>query len=131
MQNNEYCEICQTHGHPPRLCPILQKYSSAPNTLYCSFCGSSTHSTDRCRALDALADRLDRTTFRVNETPQGLGRGQGGGVRGDFRGGRIGEEDQVDDTTLMSKAIWLEIVLIRGSHGALTVEPMGMQLKTA
>jgi hypothetical protein len=48
------------------------------------------HATNQCRALDALADRLDRTSFRVNETPQGLGRGRGGGAGGDFRGGRTG-----------------------------------------
>jgi hypothetical protein len=42
-----------------------------------------------------------------------------------------GEEDQEDATTVMSKAIWLETVLIRGSHGALTAEPMGTQMKTS
>jgi hypothetical protein len=31
---------------------------------------------------------LDRTSFRVNETPQGPGRGQGGEVGVDFIGGR-------------------------------------------
>jgi hypothetical protein len=41
--------------------------------------------------LDALADRLDQTSFRVNETPQGMGRGQGGGDGGEFRGGIRGE----------------------------------------
>jgi hypothetical protein len=78
-----------------------------------------------------LRTRLDRTSFRVNETPQGPGRGRGGGAGGDFRGGRTGEEDQVDATTVMSKATWLDIVLTRGGHGALTAEPMGTQLKTA
>jgi hypothetical protein len=33
-------------------------------------------------------DRLDRTTFRVNENLQGPGRGRGGGPGGDFIGGR-------------------------------------------
>jgi hypothetical protein len=46
------------------------------------------HTTNQCRVLDALVDRLDRTTFRVNENPQGLERGRGGGARGDFKGGR-------------------------------------------
>jgi hypothetical protein len=46
------------------------------------------HTTNKCRVLDSLANRLDRTTFRVNENPQGPGRGQGGGDGGDFRGGR-------------------------------------------
>jgi hypothetical protein len=46
------------------------------------------HSTNQCRALDALADIFDRTSFNVNETPQGPGRGQGGGAGGDFIGGR-------------------------------------------
>jgi hypothetical protein len=39
------------------------------------------------------------------------------------------EEDQIDATTVMRKATWLDIVLIRGDHGALTKEPMSMQLK--
>jgi hypothetical protein len=84
----EYCEICRIHGHGPRQCPIIQKYSTVPNTVHCEFCASTTHTTNQCRVLDALADRLDRTTFRVNETPQGPGRGRGGGAGGDFRGGR-------------------------------------------
>jgi hypothetical protein len=53
------------------------------------FCAYTTHTTNKRRVLDALADRLDRTTFRVNETPQGPERGQGGGAGGDFRGGRV------------------------------------------
>jgi hypothetical protein len=32
----------------------------------------------------------------------------------------LGEENQVDATTVMSKATWIEIVLIRGNHGYLT-----------
>ena len=42
-----------------------------------------------------------------------------------------GEEDQVVSTTVTSKATWLDIVFIWGGHGALTAEPMGMQLKTS
>jgi hypothetical protein len=71
----KYCEICRIHGHGPRQCPIMQKYSTVPNIVHCEFCTSTTHTTNQCRALDALADRLDRTTFRVNENPQGPGRG--------------------------------------------------------
>jgi hypothetical protein len=89
-QTTEYCEIFRTHGHAPRQCPIMQKYMTVPNTIHCEFCASMTHATNQCRALDVLADRLDRTTFRINETPQGPGRGQGGGVGGGFRGGRNG-----------------------------------------
>jgi hypothetical protein len=37
------------------------------------------------------------------------------------------EEDQADSTTVMSKAIWLDTVLIRDDHGSLTAEPMGRQ----
>jgi len=51
---------------------------------------STTYTTNQCQELDALADRLDRTTFRVNENPQGLGRGRGCGARGDIKGGIIG-----------------------------------------
>jgi hypothetical protein len=43
----------------------------------------------------------------------------------------LGEEDQVDATIMMRKATWMEIFLTQGGHGALTAEPMGMQLKTA
>jgi hypothetical protein len=48
---------------PPQHFPILQKYSPTPNTLYYELCGSPTHNTNQCHALDALVDRLDRSTF--------------------------------------------------------------------
>ena len=89
LLTNEYYEIFRTHGHPPWHCPILRKSYSATNTLYCEFCGSSTHGTERCRALDALADRLDRTTSRVAEGSQEYGAGCGRGIGG-FWGGRTG-----------------------------------------
>jgi hypothetical protein len=44
--------------------------------VYCEFCGSPTHTTKQCRALDALADRLDRSAFRVDEALQGFGGGR-------------------------------------------------------
>jgi len=84
----EYCDICRIHGHGSRQCPIIQKYSIVPNIAHCDFCASTTHTTNHCRVLDALANRLDRTTFRVNETPQGPRRGRGGGAGGYFKGGR-------------------------------------------
>ena len=80
----EYCEIFRTLGHPPRMCPILQKYSMVPNNVYCEFCVSTTHNTEQCRALDALADRLDHPSYRVNDAPMG----RGGGMRGGRTGGR-------------------------------------------
>jgi hypothetical protein len=43
----------------------------------------------------------------------------------------LGEEDQVDATTVMRKVTWLGIVLNRDDHGALTAEPMDTQLKTS
>jgi hypothetical protein len=46
-----------------------------------------THATNQFRSLDTLVDRLDRTMFKVNETPQGLGRGKGGQIGGGFIGG--------------------------------------------
>jgi hypothetical protein len=70
-----------------RQCPIIKKYSTIPNTVYYEFFTSTTHTTNHCTELDAIPDRLDQITFRVNETPQGLGRGQGGGTRGDFSEG--------------------------------------------
>jgi hypothetical protein len=63
-----------------------------PNTIHCEVFGSATHATNQFRAFDALIDRLDRMTFRVNETPQGLRRGLGSrggcGFRGERNGGR-------------------------------------------
>jgi hypothetical protein len=87
-QRNEYCEICRTHGNPPRHFPILHKYSHVPNIVHYEFCGSTTHTMKQCRDLDALADRLDHSVFRVDEAPQGFGGGHQGG--GGFRGGRTG-----------------------------------------
>jgi hypothetical protein len=43
----------------------------------------------------------------------------------------LGEEGQANVITVMSKATWLETVLIQGGHGALTAEPMGMQLNNS
>jgi hypothetical protein len=43
----------------------------------------------------------------------------------------LGEEGQEDVITFMSKVTWLETFHIQGGHGALIVEPMGTQLKTA
>jgi hypothetical protein len=67
----EYCEICRIHGHGTRQCPIMQKYSTVPNTVHYDLCTSTMHTTNQCRALDALADRLYLTTIMVNENPQG------------------------------------------------------------
>jgi hypothetical protein len=83
----EYCEICRTPGHASRKFPIMQKYTTVINTIHFDFFTSTTHATNKCRALDALAKILDRTTFRIKETPQGLGRGQGCGGGGGFIGG--------------------------------------------
>jgi hypothetical protein len=71
----EYCEICRIHGHGPRQYLIIYKYSMVLNIVHSKFCAYTTHATNKCRSLDALADILDQTSFRVNETPQGLGRG--------------------------------------------------------
>jgi hypothetical protein len=68
-QTTEYCDIFQTQGHALRQCPILQKYLTTPNKINYDFCASTTQATNKFRALDALADKLDRTSFRVNETP--------------------------------------------------------------
>jgi hypothetical protein len=55
--------------------------------VHCEFSASTKNATNQCRALDALADRLDQTSLRVNETPQGPERGRGGGSEGYSRGG--------------------------------------------
>jgi hypothetical protein len=64
----------------------------------------------------------------MNENPQELGRGRGGGARGYFRGGRTGEEDQAYVITMMKRVTRPEIVLIQGKHGPVIPEPMDMQL---
>lgn len=60
------------------------------------------HGTERCRALDALADRLDRTTFRVAEGKDLRDTGQVVGevevVSGEDE---LAEEDRSDVTTMM------------------------------
>jgi len=84
-QSGEYFEMCRSHGHSPRHCPILQKYSLVLNTIYYKFCGSPTQTTKWCHSLNALADRFDQFSFRVDEAPQGFGGGCGG--RGGFTGG--------------------------------------------
>jgi hypothetical protein len=86
----EYCEVFRIHGNGPRQCPIIHKYLAIPNIVHCEFCASTKNATNQCRALDALADRLDRTSLRVNETPQGPKIGRGGGSKGYSRGGRTG-----------------------------------------
>lgn len=69
--SREYYSLFSYYGHPLRHCPILQKYTYVRNTTYCELCSSSTYSTDKCSALDALEDMLDRTSFRVSEESQG------------------------------------------------------------
>lgn len=67
----DFFEVCRAYGHLPWMCTILKKYSNVPNNTYCEFFTSTTHYTDQCRALDALAKRLDKSTFRVNESNKG------------------------------------------------------------
>jgi hypothetical protein len=54
--------------------------------IYYELCGSLTHTTKKCHTLDALAYRLERSTFRINEVPPGFGGGCRGG--GGFIGGQ-------------------------------------------
>jgi hypothetical protein len=67
--SNEYYEISQNNNHFPRHCPILHKYTPMLNTMYYDTFGSPSHNTNQCHALDALAERLDRSAFIVNEGP--------------------------------------------------------------
>jgi hypothetical protein len=46
LQSAEYCEICRIHGHAPRQFPIIQNYSSVPNTIHCELCASIAHATN-------------------------------------------------------------------------------------
>jgi hypothetical protein len=85
------------------------------NTIYYELCGSPTHSTIQFRSLDALANILDHSTFRVNETPQGFEGGQQGG--GNFRGGKIGRRGIVSTTTVMNKGILQDIFHFHEDHG--------------
>ena len=50
----------------------MHKYMTVPNKIHYDLCESMTHATNQCRALGTLAERLDWTMFRVNETPQDL-----------------------------------------------------------
>jgi hypothetical protein len=61
--------------------------------MYCELCGSPYHNTNQCHALDALADRLDRFAFKLNEGPQGFGGDCRGG--GGYRGGRTGRRGPI------------------------------------
>jgi len=56
--------------------------------VYYEFCRSTTHTTKKCHALDALANRIDLSSFNIDEAPQGFGGGRKDG--GDFIGGRTG-----------------------------------------
>lgn len=49
--------------------------SAKPNNLFCEFYGPPNHHMNQCRSLDALADRLDRSAFRINGTHRGRGVG--------------------------------------------------------
>jgi hypothetical protein len=93
--------------------------------VYCELCGSPTHTTKQCHALDALADRLDRSAFRVDKAPQGFG----GGHRGRGRISRwmdLVEEDQFIVTIVMNKDTSQEIVLFREDLGVHTAETTPM-----
>jgi hypothetical protein len=58
-QTTKCCEIFRTQVHAPRQCTIMNKYTTAPNTIHYEFFSSMTHVTNQCRALDTPADRLD------------------------------------------------------------------------
>jgi hypothetical protein len=84
--------------------PFYRSIHLSLNTMYCELCGSPSHNTNQCHALDALADRLDRSAFRVNEGPQGPGGGQE--VEVDTEVDELVEEDQFIATIVMSKGTW-------------------------
>lgn len=86
MSPNEYYEICHTYRHSHRLYPILKNYSNVPNNMLYEFFGSPIHHTNQCRALDALTNPLDCTTFWVNE----FSHGRGGTIHRGKMTGRIG-----------------------------------------
>ena len=65
LLSGNFCDICRTYNHPSRHCVILQNYSLVPNTMYCKFCGMSTHNKDKCRDLYVPTDILDRISFWV------------------------------------------------------------------
>lgn len=69
MFMNVFSKIYRSFGHPPRLYPILQKYSNVPNNIFYEFPGSTTHHTDQYRSLDSLVDCLYCIIFWVNEYP--------------------------------------------------------------
>jgi hypothetical protein len=127
-QPNEYCEICRHHGHSLRHCPILQKYTSVPNMVYYEFCGSTTHTAKQCHALDALADRLDHSSFRIDEAPQGFGGGVAE-VEELSEEAEMVTEDPLTATTVMNRATLQGTTHIRGDHGVHTIETIPMLLR--
>jgi hypothetical protein len=72
--------------------------------MYCELCGSPSHNTNQCKALDALVEILDRYAFRVNEGPQGLE-----GVmeeKEDTREDELIEEDQFTSLIMINGDTW-------------------------
>jgi hypothetical protein len=80
-------------------------------------------------ALDALADRLDRFSFRVDEAPQWFGGGLEVGE--DSQGGQLAKEDQFIVTTMTNKGISQEIVHYQEDLGAHTAEITPMPLRNS
>jgi L-amino acid N-acyltransferase YncA len=80
--------------------------------VHFEFCASTTHAMNQCRALDALADRMDRTSFRVNEPLRDREEVEEVELEETSEREELGEEDQVDATIVMRKAKWLEIIII-------------------
>jgi hypothetical protein len=78
-QSVEYCKRFKSHRHSHGHFHILHKYTPVLNTMYCDSMVHPLITPISVRDLDALADRLGRSAFKVNEGPQGPGRGHRGG----------------------------------------------------
>jgi hypothetical protein len=80
--------------------------------------------------MDALPDRLDWTTFRVNENPQDLEEAGEVGMKVDSEEGEMEVYGLSDATNAKNKVIWPDTTLTRDDHGYLTAGIMGTQLNT-
>lgn len=67
---------------------FFNKYSLVPNFVYCEFYETSTHSMEKYKDMDALANILYNNYFRILDNLYTQGRGQGRGKGGRwYRGG--------------------------------------------
>lgn len=86
-----WCEICIIGGHRPEDCYLLQKNTSAPQSLYCKFCRFVVHDENSCRAYEMM---INRSTYSMHSEEQGgPGVSQFNNTKGSFHKNRGGFRD--------------------------------------